>query len=141
MNLQGLALHNIIDMTKNEVDKFEKVQAQIEGLNKEIGLLSRKSPNDGVNKFKLKFINQILEETNQLLIGNYKPLEGFEKFDVDELPSNSDVTMILELYLNCLEKLRADNVTTKDYEIGYFWIVDSKPSNIKTHNPKKLNFK
>lgn len=141
MNLQGLALPDNNDMTKAEVNKFEKVQAQVEGLYKEIGLLSRKSPNDGVNKFKLKFINQILQEANRLLIGHYKPLDGFENFEVDEVPSNSDVAMILELYLNCLEKLRTDNVTTKEFEIGYFWIVDSKPSNIKTQKPKKLDLK
>lgn len=128
-------------MTTEEVNKFEKVQAQLEGLYKEIGLLSRKNPNDGVNKFKLKFINQILLEANKLLEGDYKPLDGFQNFEVEEVPSNSDVTMILELYLNCFEKLRTDNVTTKEFEMGYFWIIDSKPSNIKTQKPKKLNIK
>ena len=36
-------------MTKEEVDKFEKTQSQIDGLYKEIGILSKKSPNDIVN--------------------------------------------------------------------------------------------
>lgn len=128
-------------MNEEQINKFEKIQSQIEGLNKEMGILSKKSPNDLVNKFKLKFINQILNEANTFLTGHYKPLEGFDKFDDNDLPSNSDVTMIFEQYLNCLEKLRSDNVTTKEYEIGWFWIIDDKPSKIKTYRPKKLNTK
>lgn len=123
-------------MTEKEVNKFEKIQGQIEGLYKEIGILSKKSPNDAINKFKLKFINQILVETNLLLIDDYKPLEGFEVFEEDDLPSNSDVTMIFEQYLNCLEKLRADNII-QDYGTWY-WVIDEEQSNLRTSTPKKL---
>lgn len=128
-------------MTETEVFKLEKIQSQIEGIFKEIGLLSRKNPNDAVNKFKLKFINQLLIDANALLTDDYKPLQGFDSFDDDDLPTNSDVTMIFEQYLNCLEKLRSDNITTKDYENGWFWIVDGEASSIKTIKPKKLNIK
>ena len=128
-------------MTKEEVDKFEKTQGQIDGLYNEIGILSKKSPNDLVNKFKLKFINQILENANTLLQDTYKPLEGFDSFDDEDLPSNSDVTMIFEQYLSCLEKLRSDNITTSEYKNGWFWIIDEEPSDIKSSRPKKLNEK
>jgi hypothetical protein len=86
-------------MNKEEVNQFEKVQAQMEGLHNEIGLLSKKSPNDAINKFKLKLINQVSSATNLFLIGNYLPLEGFKTFDEDDLPSNSDATVIFEQYL------------------------------------------
>lgn len=123
-------------MEEDEIFKFEKIQGQIEGIYKEIGLLSKKSPNDAVNKFKLKFINQMLEEANSLLSGDYKPLEGFDTFDEDELPTNSDVTMIFEQYLNCLEKLRSDNIVL-DFSTWY-WLIDGEQSEIKTFAPKKL---
>jgi len=123
-------------MEEDEVFKFEKIQSQIEGIYKEIGLLSKKSPNDAVNKFKLKFINQMLVEANSLLSGDYKPLDGFDKFDEEELPTNSDVTMIFEQYLNCLEKLRSDNIVLA---IGtWYWVIDGEQSEIKTLPPKKL---
>ena len=51
----------------DDVEKMEKVSGQMEGLHKEISALARKSPNDGVNKFKLKFINSALEEANRVL--------------------------------------------------------------------------
>jgi len=126
-------------MTRKEVFLFEKIQGQIDGLYKEIGLLSRKSPNDAVNKFKLKFINQLLVDANQLLSGNYKPLEGFDFFDENDLPTNSDVTMIFEQYLNCFEKLRSDNITLSYGD--WLWMVDGKESNIETSRPKKLSNK
>ena len=133
MNLQE-DVH--LNMKQEQINKFEKIQGQIEGLHKEIGLLSKKNPNDAVNKFKLKFINQLLIEANKLLTNEYKPLQGFETFLEDDLPSNSDVTLILEQYLNCLEKLRTDNIK-QDYG-KWYWLVDNEISSIKTSEPKKL---
>jgi hypothetical protein len=126
-------------MEEEEIFKFEKIQGQIEGFYKEIGILSRKSPNDAVNKFKLKFINQLLTEANILLSGDYKPLEGFDIFDEEDLPSNSDVTMIFEQYLNCLEKLRADNIQKES--IYWYWLVEGELSEHRTTIPTKLKDK
>ena len=95
LNSQGLALHNLVAMTVDDIDKFEKVQGQLEGLLSEIAVLAKKSPNDGVNKFKLNFINKVLKEANNILEEEYIPLDSFSQFNEDDLPSNSDVTFIL----------------------------------------------
>ena len=50
-------------MNRNEVELFEKINAQLVALHEEISALSKKSPNDGVNKFKLKLINNMLEKS------------------------------------------------------------------------------
>ena len=71
-------------MTEEDVEKFLKMQAQITGLYKEIGLLSKKNPNDPVNKFKLKFINQSLDGANNLLM-QQKPNEDFSILVTDDL--------------------------------------------------------
>jgi hypothetical protein len=126
-------------MTKQEVDTFEKLQAQLEGLHTEISALSKKSQNDALNKFKLKFVNQILSGANQLLGESYKPFNDFSLFDNDEMPTNSDVAMILTQYLSCFEKLRADNV--KQERIYWYWIIDGSQSDIKTVMPKKIKEK
>ncbi len=131
-------------MKKEEVDLFEKIYAQLESLHYEITVLSKKSPNDALNKFKLKFINRTLEGANKILEGKYKPFPEFGLFEEDDLPSNSDVTMVLSQYLTCMEKLRADNITsTEGYTGGepvkeWYWIIGGKESNIKTSPPKKL---
>ena len=131
-------------MNKTEVHFFEKTQTQLEGLLSEITLLAKKSPNDAVNKFKLKFINEILVGGNKILGSSYKPLASFERFEEDDLPSNSDVTFILSQYLNCIEKLRADNIVREKkydgnkYFYEWFWVVDKAKSEIKTAPPKKI---
>lgn len=131
-------------MKKAGIDIFEKVQTQLEGLLSEITILAKKSPNDGVNKFKLKFINEILIQANSVLGKTYKPLETFDVFDEDDLPSNSDVTFIVSQYLNCLEKLRADNIMMEQkydgnkYVSEWYWIIDNAKSGIKTAPPKKI---
>lgn len=123
-------------MTKEEIDKFEKIQSQLEGLHQEIGALSRKTPNDGVNKFKLGFINKALSDANDLMGENDKPFPDFDTFDVDELPTNSDVTMIVGQYISCLEKLRADNIY-QDFG-KWYWRADDDKSGIRTYPPVKL---
>jgi len=129
-------------MTEQEVDTFEKLQAQLQGLHIEISALSKKSQNDALNKFKLKFVNQILAESNQLLGTKYKPFSDFDLFDENDMPTNSDAAMMLTQYLNCFEKLRSDNVKKEDkYPQNWYWIVDGKMSTIRTVMPKIIKEK
>lgn len=123
-------------MTENEINNFVKIQAQLESLHMEISALSKKTTNDALNKFKLKFVNQILVEANTILGKNYKPFEDFEKFDDNDLPTNSDVALMLGQYLNCLETLRAENVFGRS---GYwYWKSDEGETTIRTFLPNKL---
>lgn len=48
---------------------------------------------------KLKYVNKTLEAANDVL-GDDKPYDDFEKFSEEDLPTNSDVLMILSLYLD-----------------------------------------
>ncbi len=129
-------------MTQEQVDTFEKIQAQLEGLHIEISSLSKKSQNDALNKFKLKFVNQILTEANALLGDSYKPFSDFTVFNEDDMPTNSDVALILTQYLNCLEKLRADNIEQEDtFPRKWYWKVNGRRSKTETLTPKKIKEK
>lgn len=124
-------------MTREEIDAFEKIRAQLESLHVEIGTLSKKEQNGAINKFKLKFVNQAIASANTILGEKYKPFADFFQFEEDDVPSNSDVTMLLGQYLNCLEKLRDDNVAQKG---GYwFWRIDGEISSVKTKPPGRLS--
>jgi hypothetical protein len=124
-----------------EVNLFEKIQVQMQALHDEVGVLSKKSPNDALNKFKLKLVNGLIHEANSLLTDDYKPLAGFEVFNEDDIPTNSDVVMVLAQYLNCLEKLRSDNIEESDDDYGWYWVINNKLSDIKTKPPRKLQEK
>jgi len=109
-------------LNSSDVDKFEKLARQVLGLYEEMSILSKKSPNDAVNKFKLKFINRQLSESNTLLGPRYRPFDDFEVFDEDEVPQNSDVVFILSQYLQCMEKLRGDYVVVRNGT--WYWKVE-----------------
>lgn len=97
-----------------DVDKFEKLAGQVLGLYEEMSILSKKSPNDAVNKFKLRLINRQLQDANTLLAMRYRPFDDFDVFSEDDVPQNSDAVFILAQYLQCMEKLRADHVVIRN---------------------------
>ncbi|MCX7279891.1 MAG: hypothetical protein NTZ15_21695 [Burkholderiales bacterium] len=109
-------------MNSSDVNRFEKLAGQVLGLYEEMSILSKKSPNDAVNKFKLKFINNQLSESNSLLAVRYRPFDDFEVFSEDEVPQNSDVVFILSQYLQCMEKLRGDFVVLRNGT--WYWRVE-----------------
>ncbi|MEH2211262.1 hypothetical protein [Nostoc sp.] len=132
-------------MKHKDVDEFEKLSGQVQSIYEELSVLSKKSPNDAVNKFKLNFINKLLNNSNEFLSEKYRPFEDFSEFDTDDIPQNSDVVLILSQYLQCFEKLRADNV---EFQSGkWHWVVDAERDEtgdelgkvyIRTTCPKRL---
>lgn len=141
MILQGLALLNKKTMKDKDIDIFEKTINQLEGLHIEISILSKKSQNDALNIFKLKLVNQVLLESNQIIGEDYKPFSDFNKFNEEDLPSNSDVALVLSQYLNCMESFREKNIFSKvKYSNGkidktYWYWIDSER---ETYPPKNL---
>ncbi|HUW14432.1 MAG TPA: hypothetical protein VM537_32210 [Anaerolineae bacterium] len=132
-------------MKRAEVDSFYKLFGQLTGLYDELAILSKKNPNDAINKFKLKFINSVLSGANQLLGKDYSPFDDFKVFDEDDMPRNSDVVLILSQYLQCFDKLHADNVAL--YAGDWYWILEEEPGDaasaggairIRTAAPKRL---
>lgn len=124
-------------MTKEDIELYQKVFSQINGLYKEIGLLSKKNPNDVVNDFKIRFINKNLKDANSLL-GEDKPYTDFDFFEDDSVPTTSDVVMMLEQYISALRRLKARNTTIKKVEDSLWesgvqqnvWVVNGKASDI-----------
>jgi hypothetical protein len=123
-------------MKKTDVETFEKVQVQLQGIYTEISEFAKKKPDGTINTFKLNFINNILARANSVLDDQNRPFKDFVKFDIDEIPTNSDVTFILIQYINCMEKYRADNIT-ENYG-NWYWLIEGQESSIQTAPPKKL---
>jgi hypothetical protein len=123
---------------KEDVEALEKLIGQIHGLHAEISQLAKKSPNDGLNKFKLKLVNKVIASGNDLLRGRYRPFDDFDQFDEDDLPTNSDVTMILSQYIEQTERFRSDNVAWDDESYKWFYVVDGELSSIEGAKPTKV---
>ena len=132
-------------MNRKDVDTFEKLNVQIISVYEEISLLSKKNPDDAINKFKLTFANKLITDSNDFLSNKYRPFDDFISFDEDDVPQYSDVVFILSQYLQCFEKYRSDNVTRR---AGIWqWMVEGDEGDkvdtngfiyTRTIKPKKL---
>jgi hypothetical protein len=122
--------------SEEDVKNLEKLIGQLEGLHVEISQLAKKSPNDGLNLFKLKFVNKVLSSGNEILADRYRPFDDFDVFDESALPTNSDVTMILALYMEQAERFRSDNVVMSSGR--WVYIINGEPSRISARLPTKI---
>jgi hypothetical protein len=101
---------------------------------------AKKSPNDSLNKFKLNLINKVLETANAVLGEKYRPFSDFEQFDPDDVPTTSDVTMVLSQYMEEAERFRSDNVT-EDEIASWCYVVNGKATGIPAGRPSKVGKK
>ena len=115
--------------TKEDIETLEKTRGQLQAVHREISILSKKSPSDAVNVFKLGMINSIIVVANGLLGDSYTPLAGFEKFDEDDSPSTSDVAFVVAQYLEEIERFRSDHIVVHGMKRVY--LLSGKPSDIR----------
>lgn len=125
--------------TKEDVENLEKLTGQLNSLHAEVTALAKKSPSDAVNTFKLKLTNKVLELGNQILGDKYRPFPDFEGFNSDDLPSTSDVAMVLGQYIEEAERFRSDNVVVDSG--WWYYRVDGKRSDIRSAPPSKIGRK
>ena len=123
-------------LKRTQIDELEKLIGQLESIYKELAVLSKKSPNDAVNTFKIRFVNVTLKNCNAFLCKKYKPFDDFNQFDMDDVPSNSDLTFIIAQYMQAIEKFRSDNIYEDSHE-WYYRIKDSDEE-IRTAPPAKI---
>lgn len=119
--------------SEQDIESLEKLIGQLKALHAEVSLLSKKSPSDAVNAFKLKLINKCLASGNEVLGENYKPFDDFNAFDNDDVPSNSDVTMVIAQYLEEAERYRSDNVMMSNG--WYYYKLRGEKSSIRSAPP------
>ena len=114
--------------TKDDIKKLEKTIGQLRAIHCEISLLSKKSPTDAVNSFKLTMINKIIEMANHVLGETYKPIDDFEKFDDDDVPSTSDVVFVVAQYIKEAERLRDNHIMPQRGK--WVYLLNGEPSDI-----------
>ena len=123
--------------SEKHIEEFEKTLSQIEALHEELSIISKKVPNDVLNKYKVGLVNTIISRANKLLRAELLPFSDFEAFDNDEMPSNSDVVIMLKQYIACLEKERENNIIRAS--CYWYWTINGNVTSIQTYSPKNLD--
>jgi len=109
-----------------DIEVFEKMRAQLQDLKAQFQVLSKGKPNEAINAFKLRMVNQLLGRANNYLELEARPFADFTEFSEDDLPSNSDVLIMLTQYGTCLHRFLVGNSARRQAEQGLFWIVNGE---------------
>jgi hypothetical protein len=123
-------------MKRKDVDKYQRVQSQQEALHREFEGLAKKAPNGTLNPFKLKIVNQAIDDANGVLGQDFLPIRGFSQFTDEELPSNSDVSMVLAQYLEAMEVLRCRNIVRGSSGYWYWQVEDAEEESMRAAEPR-----
>ena len=123
-------------MKRKDIDKYQRVQSQLEAFHREFEGLSKKTPNGALNAFKLKIINQAIEDANAVLTGDYLPIRGFTQFADEELPTHSDVSIVLAQYLEAMEVLRCRNIFRGDLGRWFWNAEDADHESMQAAEPR-----
>ena len=111
--------------TQKEIDIYEELRPKIASVRDTIKALSSKKPDEILNLFKIRRINILIGQANSLL-KDVKPYNDFDTFEEDELPSNSDVLLIIELYLESFHRYWINNSTHGSWDMEREWNI-TKP--------------
>jgi len=122
---------------EKQIQAFQKAEGQLHVFLREVGELSKKKPNDPLNKFKLHYINAILKTLNELLSAG-KPFPDFEIFDPEQLPSNSDVRFLLAQYATSVFRFREEHSAKDSGGFHWYWKIGNKVSRIETESPNQF---
>lgn len=99
---------------------YDKLHGQLLTMKNQFEALSKKTPNDSVNDFKIGLVNKLLADVNGL-IGNYKPFPEFEQFESSPQVFNSDVLLILAQYLTAMHRFKQANITVENSPLNIDW--------------------
>ena len=120
-------------MDENLAMEFDKLEYRLNSVFIEFDKLSKKKPDDVINPYKLKIINSLLSETNNLFDKGDIPIDKFTLFEDSELPTYSDIVIVLTQFLEKLDYFRFRNIIS-DFS-GVYWILDDG-ERIKTKGSK-----
>lgn len=109
-------------ITQYKVDQYHLLNPLINGIYNEFKELTKKKPETVLNVYKVKVVNRVLEPIKELL-EKEEVIEFLDTLDQDDLPTNSDVILILNQYLKALRMFYS-----KYYEHSpegkYIWAVE-----------------
>ncbi|MDA9401499.1 hypothetical protein XH79_22595 [Bradyrhizobium sp. CCBAU 45389] len=107
--------------------------AQLDALHQEATAASKKHPDKPVSKFKVDLANSVLAAASQVL-GPSAPTLNFRQFDTDDLPSNSDLSFVVSQFVECSEKVKAQNI--RRINGVWYWVISGAMSGIAAVAPK-----
>ncbi|PZX52525.1 hypothetical protein [Algoriphagus chordae] len=109
------------------VKKYNILSELINSLILETKELSKKKPDEALNKLKIKMINRVLDQLKEIL-KNQPTIEFLDLLDEDGLPTNSDAVLILGQFRAAMDQFKKSyNGRTTQYESSRRWFTQENP--------------
>ena len=122
-------------MNFEEIAEFRRIRAQLDGLHQEFSGSTKKDPDKPVTVFKIRFVNRVLAAASHALAED-TPFPDFEGFDEDDIPTSSDVSLVVTQYIEASEKVRCENIT-RNHNGVWYWVTEGSMTTISTPTPHK----
>jgi hypothetical protein len=127
LSLLEIVHREVILLKQSDIAVYNKTVEQLHVSYREIEELSKKKPSEMINLFKLKFVNKTLNDANSFLGDELRPFSDFLLFDENELPTVSDVKLMLAHYKTSIHNFMLKN-SVSDGHISRYWIINGKTS-------------
>ena len=107
-----------IRLTPEGMDQLRDVIAGLDALQAEVAAAVKRKAGEPVSAFQLKLVNGVLAKANTIL-GSKRPVDDFDKFELDDVPIASDVSMVVSLYVEAIESIRCEHIQRFHDEHGH----------------------
>jgi hypothetical protein len=117
--------------TEKNIEDYKLLKDMLHSQKKEFDLLSKKKSDGQLNPMKIKMANRVLEPLKEL----FKHEESHKFLDTlneDEMPTNSDVVLIISQYETAVNEFRSkyylkDKYQSNDYSTTTRWMTEEYP--------------
>lgn len=105
--------------SEKDIENYNLLVGMLQAQKHEFDLLAKKKADGPLNKMKIKIVNRVLEPLSELL--KNEPSHKFlDILNEEDLPTNSDVVLIISQYEQALENFKSkyfvlDEDNTDDY--------------------------
>ena len=111
--------------TEKNIADYELLNGLIHSQKKEFDLLSKKKTDGQLNTTKIKMVNRVLEPLKELFMheASHKFLDTL---DQDEMPTNSDVVLIISQYELAIRKFKSKYHIDDKYQRDVYGNIKSR---------------
>lgn len=112
------------ETTTAKVETYRAARGVFSGLLSEMRELSKKKADATLSKGKVKILNRVLEDLNEVL-GNEAEAKYLDLLDEDDLPQNSDAVLVMVQYEKAL-KAFVKRYQVFDREVNKsYWVTEN----------------
>lgn len=112
--------------SESDITNYKMLNELVEAVYLEMKELSKKKPDDLLNKFKVKSVNRVLEKLKVLLKGE-PTVEFLDILDEESLPSNSDTVLIISQHIAALKQYKNRYYIYNERTYKHRWYTKENP--------------